>query len=193
MFYAGAPAEHLYVIRSGRLRVFTTLPGGEEQVLRLLGPGEILGYRPVLAGEPYNASAEAIEDSQLCIVPASDVRQRLHDDPEFALEMLAKLARELRHSEELMMDLVHRPVSQRVARTVLGLATGPAARERGVIRALDLSRKHLARMVGTTPETLSRTLHGFARRGLVALTRDTIRIRDESRLRLLAGERADAT
>jgi len=194
IFHAGTPAQSMHVIRSGRVKIVGSCRNGEELVLRLLGCGEIIGYRPVLAGERYNASAEVIEETSVCIFPAAAVREALRADPRLALELLAKLARELRLSEELMMELVHRPVRQRAARMLLGLMDqsqpdGTA----GVITGRDLQRKDMARMIGTTPETLSRVLRDFARRGLIALTRDTLRVRDTSQLRRVADAGARAT
>jgi len=188
IFYAGAPAQALYVVRSGRVKVFRTWRGGEEQVLRLLGPGEILGYRPLLANEPNAASAEAVEESTLCIIPAATVRELLRGEPKVALELLAKLARELRLSEDLMMDLLHRPIRQRAARLLLSLLEdNHRAAEPAVIQSQHLRRQDMARMIGTTPETFSRVLRGFAQRGIVTLARDRICIRDHALLRKVAG------
>lgn len=191
IFFAGSPAQALYVVRSGRVKVFRTWRDGEEQVLRLLGPGELLGYRPLLANEPYVASAEAVEDSTLCIIPAATVRELLRDAPELALELLAKLARELRLSENLMMDIIHRPVRQRAAHLLLSLlADNHGAPDPTLLLSHQLKRQDMARMIGTTPETFSRVLRGFAQRGIVTLSRDRIHIRDRALLQKVAGERA---
>lgn len=189
IFHAGTPAQALYVVRSGRVKVFRTWRGGEEQVLRLLGPGEILGYRPLLANEPYLSSAEAVEDSTLCIVPAATLRELLRDVPGLALELMEKLARELRASEDLMMDLIHRPIRERAARLLLRLAEdNHRASEPAILQSHLLRRQDMARMIATTPETFSRVLRGFAQLGLVTLTRDRIHIRDHARLHKVAGE-----
>jgi CRP-like cAMP-binding protein len=188
VFYAGAQAHALYVVRSGRVKVYRTWHGGEEQVLRLLGPGELLGYRPLLANEPYVASAQAVEDSTLCIIPEATVRELLRDEPEVALELLAKLARELRLSEDLMMDLLYRPVRQRAAHLLLILIEDSRrADQPEILRSHHLLRQDMARMIGTTPETFSRILREFAQRGIVTLTRDRIRIRDHALLHKVAG------
>jgi CRP/FNR family transcriptional regulator, polysaccharide utilization system transcription regulator len=192
VFFAGASAHALYVVRSGRVKVFRTWRGGQEQVLRLLGPGEILGYRPLLANEPYGASAEAVEDSTLCVIPAANVLELLRSEPGAALELLTKLARELRLSEDLMMDLLHRPVRQRAARLLLILLDdNRRAVEPAVLQSRHLRRHDMARMIGTTPETFSRVMREFAQRGIVALARDRIRIRDQALLQRAAG--GDAT
>jgi CRP-like cAMP-binding protein len=193
IFSAGAPIEALYVVRSGRVKVYRTWHDGEEQVLRLLGPGEILGYRPLFAGEPSRAGAEAVVDSEICVVPRATVHELVRGDPELALQLLAKLARELRISESLMMDLVRRPVRQRVARLLLTLlADNRGARDPAAIVSRELMRKDMARRVGTTPETFSRVLRAIAQAEAVSLTRDHIRVRDEAVLRRIAGERGVA-
>lgn len=189
IFYAGGPAHALYVVRSGRVKVYRAWHGGQEQPLRLLGPGEILGYRPLLANEPYAASAEAVEDSTICVIPRDTVSQLLHDLPDLALELMRKLARELRSSEDLMMDLLHRPVSQRAARLLLRLfADNHGAPDPATIPSHQFRRKDMARMIGATPETFSRVLRTFSRRGVVGLRRDRIQIRDLNLLQSLAGE-----
>lgn len=190
VFHEGLPAHSLFIIHTGRVRVFRTWKDGEEQVLRLLGPGEIVGYRPLFANEPYGASADAVEDSAICVVPREAVFERIRRDPDLALDLLAKLSRELRISEDLMMDLIRRPVRERAARLLVSLVeTGGDGPWPRAILSRQLPRKDLARMIGTTPETFSRVLRGFAQRGLVELTRERIVVRDAARLRRAAGER----
>jgi CRP/FNR family transcriptional regulator, polysaccharide utilization system transcription regulator len=158
-------------------------------VLRLLGPGEMIGYRPLLADEPYMASAEAVVDSTLCVIPATVVRELLREIPEFAAAMLGRLARELSRSEDLMMDNLHRPVRQRAARLILHLLEdNQNSPEPHTLRSEHLRRLDMARMIGTTPETLSRILRSLAQRGVVALTRDRIRVRDRNLLHKIAGD-----
>jgi CRP/FNR family transcriptional regulator, polysaccharide utilization system transcription regulator len=194
LFHAGEPAHSVHVIRSGRVRVYTRWHDGDEQVLRLLGPGEILGYRPVLAGELYNASADAVVDSTVCILPAESVRKMLREDPDLAMLMLEKLARDLRISEDLMMELVHRPVGQRVARLLLSLIADGACAGPGLsISAREMTRRDMARTVGTTPETISRVLRRLSQRSVLSVTRDCVRVRDLDLLHRAAGERRPAT
>ncbi|HVP38451.1 MAG TPA: Crp/Fnr family transcriptional regulator [Candidatus Saccharimonadales bacterium] len=189
IFAANTPPHALYVVRSGRVKVFRTGDDGEEQVIRLLGPGEMLGYRPLLAGEPVAANAEAVEDSSICIIPAATIRELLRDLPELANLLLTKLARELRASEDLMMDLLHRPVRQRAARLLLNLLEdNRRALEPEVLHARHLRRQDMARMIGTTPETFSRVMRAFAQRGIITLSRASIRVRDRALLRQAAGE-----
>jgi CRP/FNR family transcriptional regulator len=188
LFYEGAPAHALFVVRTGRVKVYRTSRAGDVQVLRLLGAGELIGYRPLLAHEANSASAEAVEDSSICILPADDVRRLLRDDAALATEMLAKLAVELRLSEELMMDLIHRPVRQRVARLLLRLVEDNRAADRPErLESRHMRRQDMARMVGTTPESLSRVLRSLAQSGVLSLTREHLDVRDSRQLARIAG------
>jgi CRP-like cAMP-binding protein len=190
IFHEGLPAHSLFIIHSGRVRVFRTWTDGEEQVLRLLGPGEIVGYRPIFANEPYGASAAAVEESSICVVPREDVLERIRQEPALALGLLAKLSLELRLSEDLMMDLIRRPVRERAARLLLGLVEteGSGAEARSVV-SNQIRRQDLARMIGTTPETFSRVLRALAQRGIVELSRERVVVRNLALLRRAAGER----
>jgi CRP-like cAMP-binding protein len=190
VFYAGAPASALYVVRSGRIRVFRTWQDGEDLTLRVLGPGEIVGYRPLFARELLKASAEALVDSSVCIIPGESVRTLVATVPSLATLLLEKMAKELRISEDLMMDLLHLPVRQRAARVLLEvLEDRQGTLAPGTIPSRELRRKDLARMIGTTPETFSRVLHAFAQAGIVSLARDGVRVRNLLLLKRIAGER----
>ena len=87
------------------------------------------------------------------------------------------------------MDLLHRPVRQRAARLLLILLKdNRGAADPAILQSHHLRRQDMARMIGTTPETFSRVLRGFAQRGIVALARDRICIRDHTLLHKVAGE-----
>jgi CRP/FNR family transcriptional regulator, cyclic AMP receptor protein len=194
IFYAGSPASALYIVRSGRIRVYRTWQDGEDLTLRLLGPGEIIGYRPLFAAELSRASAEAMVDSSVCIIPGDTVRDLVSAVPGLATLLLEKMAQELRISEDLMMDLLHLPVRQRAARLLLDLLQNrQGSSEPGTIPARELKRKDMARMIGTTPETFSRVLHVFAQAGIVSLARDCVRIRNSVLLKRIAGESPGVT
>ncbi len=184
IFHAGTPVQALYIVRSGLVKVYRLGDRGEEQVIRLLGAGEILGFRPLLAGEPYTASAAAVADSELCIVPPATFLELLDSAPGLVRELLVKLARELRLSEELLMDLTHRPVLQRAASLLCQVLLDSDS-----LRSLNghLRRKDMARMIGASPETFSRALRTLAQRGAIRLTRTSITPRDPALLRRLSG------
>jgi len=187
LFHEGHQATTAYCVHSGRVKLFKVGRKDEETVIRVLGPGDIIGYRAMLAEEPYAATAETIEPSTVCAISKETILALLQSSPELAIEMLARLSRELRTSEDQMISLLQESVRQRTARVLLWLFEQGKENQAEVAPApIPLRRKELAQMIGTTPETLSRTLRQFANRGLIELTRTSIQVLNLSPLKRLA-------
>lgn len=187
LFYQNSPSFAIFCIQSGRVKLYKTGNQGERYVIRLLGAGEILGYRAVLSGEPYAASAEAVEKTTACLITRELLIQMLQESPELSAKMMHKLAVELRVSEEQMLSVLIHPVRQRTADLLLSLAHSDSTRRPGENLAIgSLRRSEMAQMIGTTPETFSRTLHELAREGLIDVTSRNISIVDYSGLERIA-------
>jgi CRP-like cAMP-binding protein len=187
VFYAGNPPLAVYCVYSGRIKLYKTGRRGEEQVIRLLGAGEMTGYRALLANEPYAATAEAIERTVVCTISRQTLLTLVRESPDLALALLARMAQELRRSEDSMVSRTEDSVRIRAARLLLMLS---GDQDRGLTSPAQISvplrRAEMAQMIGTTPETLSRTLHGFASRGWLALSRVDIVVLDFAALRRIA-------
>jgi CRP-like cAMP-binding protein len=188
IFDEGDPADTLYCIYAGLVRLYKIGQRDEEIVIRLLRPGDVMGYRPMLANEPMAASARAIDDTTVCLITRPVLLSLLRDSSDLALALLSKLATELRISEDEMVARVSHTASQRVARFLLWLMNGFAP-SRGAPNDIDvpLRREEMAHIIGTTPETLSRVLHDLARREILDIDRRRIRVRDLEQLRAVAG------
>jgi CRP/FNR family transcriptional regulator len=188
LFDEGAPPFAVHCIRMGRVKLFKSGPGGEEQIIRILGSGDLVGYRAVLAGEPYAATAQALDDTTVCTIPARVLIELIRKSPDFALEVLAKVARELRISEETLVSLSRKSIRQRLAAVLILLSdsrpAAPLPRCPGTVR---LARRDLAQLIATSPESISRALHRFATEGSVECSRKEIRLLDLPALRRAAG------
>jgi CRP-like cAMP-binding protein len=182
----------VHCIRSGRVKLYKMGRKGEPQVIRLLGAGDILGYRPALAGETYAATAEAVETASICAIPRTAFLEALRRSPDLALRLMALMARELRVSEEQLLAQAQETVRQRTARTLVDFLASGAEDKRGGQRiTLPLRRRELAQLVGTTPETLTRTLKLLERKGLLHLTRSEIYVPDPAALKRIASRVSD--
>ncbi|MCI0329611.1 MAG: Crp/Fnr family transcriptional regulator [candidate division Zixibacteria bacterium] len=190
VFQEGTPALAVYHIYSGRVKLYKSSPKGDPLVIRLMGPGEITGYRALLAGEPFAATAEALEATTVCVISKQTLLALLQESCDLALRLMAKLAKELRTSEEKMVEMAHLSVKQRAAHLLLflqesyGEKTGPAGKGGGP-PGIPLQHKEMAEMIGTTPETFSRVLHGLARKGIIRLTKNEILIQNPAILKTL--------
>ncbi|MCI0406310.1 MAG: Crp/Fnr family transcriptional regulator [candidate division Zixibacteria bacterium] len=190
VFYEGAPVLAIYHVCAGLLKLYKTGRRREQLVIRLLGPGDVTGYRALLAGEPYAATAEAVEPSTVCAISKETFLGLLRESPERSLGLLSKMAREMRISEEQMVAMAQESVRQRTARLLLFLHGGRVGKiekyKPGEPVEVPLLHKEMAEMIGTTPETFSRTLHALARRGIIRLTRAKIFIENPAALETIS-------
>lgn len=190
LFYEGNPSFALYCVASGLIKLYKSNRKGDRYILRLLRPGDMTGYSALLQNEPYAATAEALEPSRVCIISRETLLQLLRESSDLTFRLLQRMVQEARVAEEQMFSFVHESVRQRMARILLFLmeansqeTTGPA-----VLR-VPLLRSEMAQMVGTTPETFSRTLHEIAQEGVLRVTRKGIIVENLTALRNMgAGE-----
>lgn len=185
IFYEGNQPFAIYCIYSGKVKLYKVGRKSEPLVIRLLGPGEIMGYRALFANEPYAATAEAVETTVICTISKQTLLDLLHQSPDLALRLLSKMAQQLRISEDEMLVLAQESVRQRTARLIL-FCCGDEKGEPGVSFKCPLSHTEMAQMIGTTPETFSRTLNYLAKRKFIRLSSTVIYIENPSALRVLA-------
>jgi CRP-like cAMP-binding protein len=184
VFYEGNPPLAIYCIHSGMVKLFKTGYSGVEYVIRLLGPGEIIGFRALLAGEPFAATAQAVSDTQICIISKEDFLNLLNSSSQLSFNLMAKLAVDLRISEEKFLSRAQESVKQRTARMLLQLLeTSNEFSDNDSRISVPILRSEMAQVVGTTPETLSRTLRSLAQKQILRLNRSEISVTDVDKLR----------
>jgi len=183
VFFENDRAEGLHIVLKGRVKVFKLSPKGREQTLKIMGPGEPVGEVAVLSGEPYPASAEALEASETFYIPRQAFLDLVGREPEVALRLLAALSARLRSFASLIEDLSLRDVSERLAAYLLSLASAGGPEQ---IVDLDVSKSQLSAAVGTVPETLSRAFGQLARAGAVETRGRTVHIKDRALLERVA-------
>ncbi|MBI2335961.1 MAG: Crp/Fnr family transcriptional regulator [Deltaproteobacteria bacterium] len=183
IFYEGNQAYGLYCIFTGRVKLFKTGVDGKQQIVRIAGPGDLLGYRSLFSDEPYSATAEALENATICCVDRNAFFPVLAKNPELALNIISKLCRELRQAEELATSIAQRSVRERMAELLLMLkeAYGKPTKK-GVLIDLKLSREELAEMIGITQETAIRLLSEFKGDGVIEVRDRDITIVDAKAL-----------
>lgn len=177
IFYEGNQAFGLYCIFSGRVKIYKTGVDGRQQIVRIAGPGDLLGYRSLFADEPYHATAEALEEASICCVDRNAFFPVLSKNPKLALNIIRKLSRELRAAEDLATSIAHRSVRERMAELLLMLKeTYGKPGKKGTRIDLQLSREELAEMIGITQETAIRLLSEFRTDGLIEVKERDITI-----------------
>ena len=174
IFYAGNEPLGLYTIQTGLVKLETVSPDGSAHTLRLMGPGQMLGYRALFAGETYQATAIAVEDVRLCFVPRGPLMAVVGEKPQVAMNLLKRLSEDLRIAEEKWVTQVDKDAAARVAEALLFLNDH--------FKDQAWTRREVAQWAGTTPETVMRCLAQFETEGWVQPEGRVYHIRDREKL-----------
>lgn len=175
IFYEGSQPLGLYVIRKGLVKLESLSSEGESHILRLMGPGQVLGYRALFAEEAYRANAIAVEDVEICFIPKNVLLNEIvKEHPEVAMNLLRQLSRDLQLAEEKWVLQVDRDAGERVAEAILFLNQH--------FQGQPWTRRQIAEWAGTTPETVMRTLAQFEKNGWVEAQGRLYKILDQEKL-----------
>lgn len=155
----------LQIVHAGQVKQVRLAPDGSQRLLRILGPGEFMGEHSVLTGSPAPRMATALTDVQVCTLSRLDVQQWLDQRPQMAVNMLQAVTRRLEETEAQLASLADRTVAQRLGDYLVSTSDGLV----GHPFELPVSKKDLASLIGTTPETLSRRLRSLSDQGALAL------------------------
>jgi len=122
VFDEGDEGDQLYVVLEGKIKLTRTAPDGRENLLSVLGPGEMFGELSLFDPRPRTSSAVAVTDAHLAALGHDYLRHWLTGRPDVALHLLRALAQRLRRTNDVMADLVFTDVPGRVAKALLDLA-----------------------------------------------------------------------
>ncbi len=184
LFTEGDPGDRLYIIVDGKIKLGRASGDGRENLLAILGPGEMFGELSLFDPGPRNATATAVADTSLLGVGSDDLATWLNGRPDVARQLLRSLARRLRRTNEALADLVFSDVPGRVAKALLDLSErfgNPT--DEGLRVAHDLTQEELAQLVGASRETVNKALADFAARGWLRLDQRAVLLLDIDRLR----------
>ncbi|ALX05759.1 Crp/Fnr family transcriptional regulator [Aeromicrobium erythreum] len=183
LFNEGDDGNQLYVVTEGKIKLGRTAPDGRENLLAILGPGQMFGELSFFDPGPRSATATSVTDVTVQSLSHEALTPVLSSHAEVALALLNQLAGRLRRTNEVVGDLVFSDVPGRVAKALLDLASrfGRKA-EDGVHVNHDLTQEELAQLVGASRETVNKALADFASRGWLRLEPRSVVILDLERL-----------
>lgn len=187
LFREGEPTDGFYVVLEGQVKVYKLSPGGRQQILHVFGPGQAFAEAAMFAGETFPAFAETLIESRLAFFPRDRFLEGLGENPALAFAMIASLARLCRQLTTLVQQVALTDAAGRLARHLTDLARRKGvALEKGANVRLDLPKGELARLLGTAPETLSRTFARLAEADVLAVDGKVITFRNPAALEALA-------
>jgi CRP/FNR family transcriptional regulator len=178
LFHEGGHPFGVYCINRGKIKLSILGEEGKEQIVRLAKDGDVLGYRSMLVSERYNATATALEDSQVCFIPREYFMKVLKADGNLSFEMMKLLSNQLREAEVKLTHLAQKPVRERLAETLIFLKETFGFEPDSTFIAVQLTREEIANLVGTATETAIRLLSELNREGVVELAGKKISIKN---------------
>ncbi len=180
---ANQPGDTFYILLKGQVKVMLIGEDGREVMLTLIKSGDFFGEMSLMDDEVSAATVIAMEDSQLLMLHRDDFRRCLHEMPGVAFGLLRALCTRLRDADSKIGGLILLDVPGRVARLFLRLADEGD----GALVHRPPTHQVIAQMVGSSRETVSRTIRTFATRQLIETSRQRIVIRDRRALEHIAG------
>jgi CRP-like cAMP-binding protein len=187
LYQAGSPAHELYLLETGRVRLFSHSARGRNLTLSVVEPGDIFGELALFPHKHQASQAQALSAGALYAIPRRQLEPFLGSDPSLILHIMENLGRRLQAVERRLGDLVFKSVPDRLAALLLDLAGPVTGQSHGPARLPDhYTHSQLAEMINTHRETVTKTLNRFQDDRLLEFDRRWIVLLDMPRLREMA-------
>ena len=184
--FDGEESSYVWMLKSGKVRIYKEGIGQRMHILRLLKPYDIFGYRAVIANEPYNSNASAFEPCEVYRMTNEIFQELVRKNGAFCYEIMRIMATDLAFSELQTVILTQKHIRGRLAESLLHLYKHYGFEEDGQTLSMTMTREDLASMSNMTTSNAIRTLSQFAQEGIVAIDRKKILIINISELEHIA-------
>ncbi|MFC1561742.1 Crp/Fnr family transcriptional regulator [candidate division KSB1 bacterium] len=182
LFLEGDSASAFFYLVSGKVKIYKVSPQGLEHTLEILESGSLIAEAAIFDRETYPAYCQTLEDSDLIRIPHIDFIETIERHPDIALKIIHAYSKRLRyfvaHTAELSMQDIK-------SRLVHYLLDNCSERQDGYVCELRITKKELASIIGTIPETLSRVLRNLTESGMIRQEKNRIYLHDMKRLKKL--------
>lgn len=171
IFNAGDYFDYLFIVIKGRVKLSKISAMGKEQILKILEVGDFMGELSLFKDTVMTNFAEALENTEICIIRSEKIREIIIQKPEIAIKFLEKYAERIKHSEEIIEQIGLRDVEQRIANYLIAEVEKNNIKNRNneYIINLPITKSVLSSILGTTKETLSRKLTLLQDEGLIRM------------------------
>lgn len=164
IYQAGSQSDSLYIVNKGKIRIYRLSDSGKEQLVRILNPGDFTGELALFNEALHESFAEAMVETQVCMIKRSELQEFLLKYPSISLKILAEFSKRLEQSEKQTTRFATEKVETRLA-LFLAECLDSGAQTMEIV--LPMSKKDLASYLGTTPETISRKLTDLEESGYI--------------------------
>jgi CRP/FNR family transcriptional regulator len=188
VFMEGQEPRGVYILCQGRAKLVTTNAEGKSLILKIAEPGEILGLHACVSGKMHEVTVETLQPCQLAFIHRDDLLRFMSEHSDACLRAAEHLARDCQSAYEVVRSIgLSHSVSEKLARLLLQWSTEARVVDGAIRVKIALTHEEMAQLIGTTRETVTRTLSEFKKRRILELTGSTLLIRNKVALeRLLA-------
>lgn len=186
IFTEGENINGIFCIKDGVCKLTKLSANGNDQIVKLITKGELLGQRSMISEEPVNLSAIALEDMEVCYIPKTEIMGVFNKNNQFSMNVMKAICGDLKEADDHLVTMTQKTVKQRLAETLVYLLdTFGTTTDKSL--NIKLSREELAGMVGTATESCIRLLSEFKKLGVIELSGKKIIIPDRNKLAKLIG------
>ncbi|GAA1336620.1 Crp/Fnr family transcriptional regulator [Arthrobacter roseus] len=186
LFSQSEPVTALFILKSGRVRVFRVAEDGKALTMAILEPGAVFGEMMLVGQRMYDNYAEAIEDATICQLSVEEVERFLLADPRIAIRISRLLGEQVARLEERLTDLALKPLSAQVASTLLKLSENITPHRFNQGPTIHLTHEQLAGLLGASREATSKVMGELTGTNAVRQGRGRIIVTDRDILHKLA-------
>ena len=184
VYKEGNHADNLYYVISGKVKTYKINDDGKELVTDLFNQGDFLGYIPLLEGGSYKDNAEAMEETELAVIPKKEFKELIENNKEVSQKFIKLLAKNISEKENHLIGLAYNSLRKKVADALVLVHKKYSCPKTGVF-VLDITRESLATIAGTATESLIRTLGDFKNEKMIDINDGKITVLDQKRLERL--------
>jgi CRP/FNR family transcriptional regulator len=186
IFQQGESPKGVYCIHKGKIKICRLNVEGKNQIIRLAGEGEIIGYTSLINNSKYSSTAIVSDESLVCYLPQSVFNSMLKKDENFSYELIQMFCTELEKYEKSLTYATQRTVRERLAQCLLFLKETYGFLPKTQIINANFTREEIAVMIGTTRETATRVLYALSNENVIELAGKKLKILDLSQINKIA-------
>lgn len=186
IYMEGDSINSLYYIVSGKVKMFKTNEAGKELITGILNTGEFFGYQALLDELRSNNTVEAIEDTEIALIPQKDFFDLIHNNPDVAIKLMRFISSNYESAEERLLMLAYDSARRKVAEALLMMADKEGKKKQDEI-CFPVMREDISGIAGISPESVSRNLSDFREEGLIETSGSEIRIVSKEKLEKIKG------
>lgn len=171
IFLQDEPLENVYFIKNGKIKIYKTDANGKEQIVAIMKNGDMFPHVGFFRSGGYPANSEVMETAALIVIPIRAFEKVLIENPKLSIKVFKVLGEKIVDLQERLADQILNNTYEQILKLLvrMGKQHGEKHQEDFVFLKAEFTNKDLANMIGTTRETVSRTLSKMKKEGLLSI------------------------